>query len=178
MIKIPYRSYTAMKKLILMRHADSQPEQFSLTDRERPLSGEGLEELEMVRKKLQGELQGLKLVLCSNVKRTRQTLEGIKAILPSSCEFAFDDALYHAPAANLINRLQSLEESSDFVMIIAHNPGVSDFFNLVVNSTQRQTSMPQVLPTSGVAIFGGNFKKWKEAAPALFTLQSYLMPGR
>ena len=78
-----------------------------------PYLAKDLEELELVRKKLQGELQGLKLVLCSNVKRTRQTLEGIKAILPSSCEYAFDDGLYHAPVANLINRLQALEETQD-----------------------------------------------------------------
>jgi len=168
-----------MKKLILMRHAESQPEQLALTDRERSLSGEGLEELELVRKKLQGELQGLKLVLCSNVKRTRQTLEGIKAILPSACDFVFDDGLYHAPVANLINRLQALEDNTqDFVMVIAHNPGVSDFLNLVINATQKQPGVSKMLPTSGVAIFEGHFKKWKEATPALFTLQSTLMPGR
>jgi phosphohistidine phosphatase len=166
-----------MKKLILMRHAEAQPDQFGLNDRERCLSGEGMEELEGVRKKLQGELQGLKLVLCSNVKRTRQTLEGIKAILPSSCEYAFDDGLYHAPVPNLINRLQDLEESQDIVLIIAHNPGVSDFLNLVVSATQKESGMPQVLPTSGVAIFEGNFKKWKEATPALFTLKSTLFPA-
>lgn len=167
-----------MKKLIIMRHAESQPEQFGLTDRDRSLSGEGLEELEMVRKKLQGELKGLNLVLCSNVKRARQTLEGLKAILPSACEFAFDDGLYHAPVGNLITRLQQLEDSQDFVMVIAHNPGVSDFLNLVINSVQKPSGMPKILPTSGVAIFEGNFKKWREATPALFTLQSTLMSGR
>jgi phosphohistidine phosphatase len=167
-----------MKKLILMRHAESQPEQFGLTDRERSLSGEGMEELELVRKKIQGELKGLNLVLCSNVKRARQTLECLKAILPSACEFAFDDGLYHAPVAHLINRLKQLEDTQDTVMVIAHNPGVSDFLNLVINSTQKPSGMPKVLPTSGVAIFEGNFKKWREATPALFTLQSTLMPGR
>ena len=165
-----------MKKLILMRHAESQPEQVGVTDRERPLSGPGMEELELVRKKLQKEMQGLKLVLCSNVKRTRQTLEGIKAILPSSCEYGFDDGLYHAPAANLINRIQDLDESQDFVLIIGHNPGMSDFFNMVMNSAGVQSGFPKMVPTAGVAIFEGNFKKWKEANPALFTLQSFLIP--
>jgi phosphohistidine phosphatase len=167
-----------MKKLILMRHAESQPEQFGFTDRERPLSGNGLEEIELIRKQLQGELRGLKLVLCSNVKRTRQTLEGIKAIMPSTCEFAFDDGLYHAPVANLINRLHDLEDNQDIVMLIGHNPAISDFFNLVINAIQKQPGMPRVLPTSAVVIFEGNFQKWRDATPALFTLQSTLMPGR
>jgi phosphohistidine phosphatase len=167
-----------MKKLILMRHAESQPEQFGLTDRERMLSGAGMEELELIRKQLQGELQGLKLVMCSNVKRTRQTLEGIKAILPSACEFAFDDGLYHAPVASLINRLQELEDDQEFVMVIGHNPAVSDFLNLVINAMQKQSGMPKVLTTSGIAIFEGNFNKWREATPALFRLQTTLMPGR
>jgi phosphohistidine phosphatase len=167
-----------MKKLILMRHAESQPEQFGLTDRERSLSGDGMEELELIRKKLQGELQGLGLVLCSNVKRTRQTLEGIKAIIPSSCEFSFVDGLYHSPVTGIVNSLQQVEDSYKFVMVIGHNPGVSEFLNMVLNATQKQTGMPKLLPTSGVAIFEGNFEKWKDATPALFTLQSTLMPGR
>lgn len=166
-----------MKKLILMRHAESQPEGFGVSDRERCLSGDGLEELERVRKKLQGQLQGLNLVLCSNVKRTRQTLEGIKALLPSSCEYAFEDGLYHAPVANLINRLQAIEDSQDFVLVVAHNPSLSDFFNLVLNATQKQSAMPKYIPAAGIVILEGNFEKWKMATPALFTVQSTLFPG-
>jgi phosphohistidine phosphatase len=165
-----------MKKLILMRHAEAQPEQFGLNDRDRSLSGGGMEELELIRRKLQGKLQGLQLVLCSNVKRTRQTLEGIKPILPSVCESVFDDGLYHAPAVSLINRLHDLEDSQDFVMIIAHNPGVSDFLNLSITSTKQQLGLPKMLPTSGVAIFEGNFKKWQDASPARFALQAFLVP--
>ena len=159
-----------------MRHAEAQPEQFGLNDRDRCLSGNGMEELELIRRKLQGKLQGLQLVLCSNVKRTRQTLEGIKQILPSVCESAFDDGLYHAPTASLISRLQGLEGTQDFVMVVAHNPGVSDFLNLVVTSTKQQPGMPKMLPTCGVAIFEGNFKKWQDSSPARFTLQEFLVP--
>lgn len=167
-----------MKKLILMRHAESQPEQSGVYDRERSLSCEGMQELELIRRKLQGKLQGLNLVLCSNVKRTRQTLEGIKAILPSVCEPAFDDGLYHAPAASLLSHLQRLENALDFVMVIAHNPGVSDFLNLVIASAQKHPDAPKIFPTAGVAIFEGNFKKWSDAAPARFRLQTFLMPDR
>jgi len=165
-----------MKKLILMRHADAQPEQMSMNDRERCLSGKGMQELELIRRKLQGKLQGLKVILCSNVKRTRQTLEGIKPILPSTCEAAFDDRLYHAPVASLIDCLHCLEDTQDFVMLIAHNPGVSDFLNSVSSSMQQSTRFPTVIPTSGVGIFEGNFKKWREASPARFRLEVLLMP--
>lgn len=160
-----------------MRHAQAQPEQFGLSDRERPLSTEGMQELEFIRRKLQGKLQGLNAVLCSNVKRTRQTLEGIKQILPSLCESIFDDGLYHAPAANIISRLQDLDETQEFVMIIAHNPGVSDFLRLVTTSTaQPSERVPKIFPTSGVAIFEGNFKKWQEASPPRFQLRDFLIP--
>lgn len=167
-----------MKKLIIMRHAESHPDHSGLNDRERPLSGDGLEELELVRKSLQKETQGLSLVLCSGVKRTRQTLEGIKAVLPSSCDYMFEDGLYHASAPSLVTRFKDVEDIYDFVMVIAHNPGVSDFLNLVIHSTQPPSRLPKMFPPAGVAIFEGNFKKWKDANPALFTLQSFLMPGR
>ena len=159
-----------------MRHAEAQPERFGLNDRDRCLSGGGMEELDLIRRKLQGKLQGLQLVLCSNVKRTRQTLEGIKPILPTVCEAAFDDDLYHASAASLINRLRGLEDTQDFVMVIAHNPGVSDFLNLVITSTKHQPGAPKMLPTSGVAILEGNFEGWQDASPARFTLQDFFVP--
>lgn len=165
-----------MKRLIVMRHAEAQPEQLQMNDRERSLSSRGMQELEVIRRKLQGHTQGLKLVLCSNVKRTRQTLEGIKGILPSACETTFEDDLYHVLALGLVNRIRDLEDGQDYVMVIAHNPGVSDFLNLVVASNHPSSEIPKSFPTSGVAIFEGNFEKWNDAAPARFRVQSFLNP--
>jgi hypothetical protein len=44
----------------------------------------GMHELDAIRNKIKGQFEGLSLVLCSNVKRTRQTLEGIRPFLPAS----------------------------------------------------------------------------------------------
>jgi phosphohistidine phosphatase len=165
-----------MKKLLIMRHAASQPEQVSVNDRDRPLSSLGMQELELMRRKLQGKLGGLGLVLCSNVKRTRQTLDGIKPILPSLCETTFEDGLYQASVEALKNRLRDLEGDQDYVMVIAHNPGISDFLRAIMLYAQPRPNIPQTFPTSGVAIFEGNFKKWQDVSPSRLRLQTFLMP--
>lgn len=161
-----------MKKIILMRHAEAQSDQSGLNDRDRPLSGAGMQELEFMRQKLQGNLEGLHLVLCSNVKRARQTLEGIKPILPSHCDIVFEDDLYHTSALGLVSRFQDLEDHQDFVMMIVHNPAASDFLNLVIASTQGQSRLPKMLSTAGVAIFEGNFENWQDVSSANFRLQA------
>jgi phosphohistidine phosphatase len=165
-----------MKQIILMRHATAQPEQYGLVDRDRILISEGMQELELVRKKLQGKLEGLNLVLCSNVKRTRQTYEGIKTILPSSCESGFEDALYNASANYLLERLRDLDSKKDFVLIIAHNPGVSDFLGMVMASTNKPEGVPRIFPPAGVAILEGNFTKWGQLTPARLTIKQFLKP--
>jgi phosphohistidine phosphatase len=167
-----------MKRLILMRHAAAQPEQLYPNDRERFLSSEGMHELELIRRKLQGKVEGLDLVLCSNVRRTRQTLEGIKPILPSGCESSFEDGLYHASVAYLMNCIRAQNNKQDYIMIIAHNPGVHHFLEMVLSSAQENSAISKGFPTSGTAIFEGNFKKWQDAAPALLTLQAFIVPQK
>jgi phosphohistidine phosphatase len=163
-----------MKHLILMRHAEAQPEQLSRTDRDRFLTQTGMQDLENIRKKLQGRVEGLELLLCSNAKRTRQTLDGIKPVLPSVTQVAFEDKLYNATCQGLMERVRALPDDVEFVMIIAHNPGIGEFTSLVQPGAEKQP--PRGFPTSSVALLDGDFACWAEASPTRFKLQSFLVP--
>ena len=163
-----------MKHVILMRHAEAQPEQLSRSDRDRFLTQSGMQELENIRKKLQGRVEGLQLLLCSNVKRTRQTLDGIKPVLPSVTQVTFEDKLYNASCQTLMERLRSIPNDVDFVMIIAHNPGIGELASLAQPGVEK--SLPRGFPTSGVALLDGDFASWAEASPTRFKLQSFLVP--
>ena len=173
-----------MKRLMLMRHGTAQIStdvkdhsgQFTANDRERLLSVEGRYELEMMHSKLQGEMAGLNQVFCSNAKRTRQTYETIKSLLPSSHTVSFEDSLYNADAKDLAHHLEGVRDDPYYVMVIGHNPAIRDFVNSVILSTGGAFSVSSDFPASGVAIFEGNFDHWHEAAPARFALKALLYP--
>jgi phosphohistidine phosphatase len=152
-----------MKKrnVILMRHAQAQLERFGHNDRERAITMAGMHELEGIRHKLQTHLIGVSLILCSNAKRTRQTLEGIKPLIPTTTQIIYKDELYQASNHILWSRLQEVNDVHERIMIVAHNPGLSHF----VQKLQHSTAVPfREFSTCGVAICEGNFDRWCEVS--------------
>lgn len=149
-----------MKKLVLMRHAEAQPTHLAPIDRDRPLALMGLQQLERIRNPLQKAAEGVSLVLCSNARRSRQTLEAIRSILPSRCDTEFTDILYQATPERIMNHLAGVADAHTGVLIVAHNPGLSNFLNNVIecHSSQKNAS----LGTADVVTFQGNFNTWIE----------------
>jgi len=159
-----------MKRLILMRHAQAQLERFDFNDRERAITMAGMHELDAIRVKIQGHLEGINLILCSNAKRTRQTLDGLKPLVPSTAHIVYKDELYHTNSKILWNCLSEVEEVNQGVMIVAHNPGLTQFIQ------ELEPTIPfKEFPTSGVAIYEGEFPSWQEASPRYLRLRKLLV---
>lgn len=158
-----------MKRLILMRHAQAQLERFGFNDRERSITIAGMHELDAIRLKLRGHLENVSLILCSNAKRTRQTLETIKPLVPTTADIVYKDQLYHTSSRMLWNHLWELGETHQCVMIMAHNPGLTQFIQ------ELELTVPfKEFPTSGVAICQGDCTSWQQALPKTLKLQTFL----
>ena len=134
-----------MKNLYIMRHAAAS---HGTTDFDRHLNLEGRKQLEDLSIKALGLFDGVSDVLCSTAIRTRQTCAGLEDILSPSVRYHFLDSLYHAPASILLEELALLPATTRDVLIIAHNPGVSEFLGL----TDLPISMN--LGTAQIASFG------------------------
>lgn len=162
-----------MKRLILMRHADAQLEALYKTDRERPLSPQGLKELDCVHKNLKEYVSAVSLVLCSNAKRARQTFDGIQAIFPPHVECIFEDRLYHASPDILAECLHEVDEKHQTVLLIGHNPGVSEWLKLCLRAT-HQIDISSYVSTATAIIFEGPLERWSKLKPSLLRLQVIL----
>lgn len=163
------------RKVILLRHAEAQPKMGTPSDKERILSGRGWKQLEVMSSKLQGMLSGIELVLCSNARRTRQTLEGVKDILPANVEMFFEDSLYHCDAVQMVERLRDLDSKVNGVMIVGHNPGMEQFL-LSVYAQSRIGPEPKSFPTAAAAVFEGNLKDWRSVGFSDLSLIELLKP--
>jgi phosphohistidine phosphatase len=152
-----------------MRHAQAQKEQYGQNDRERPISMAGMHELESFRSQIRNHFESLSSVLCSNAKRTRQTFEGVRPLLPSSCQVIFEDSLYQASEEVLWARLRSLPPHYEQIMVIGHNPCLTN----VVRSVQK-ISTP--FPTCGVYICATPLTLWDLVGPQNFRVEEYIFP--
>jgi phosphohistidine phosphatase len=114
-----------MPRLHLLRHAKSSWKE-DIADRERPLNKRGREAATLVGRHLAGAIGAIDLVLCSNARRTRQTLELLLAEWPARPRCLVEEGLYLADCAKLLDRLKRLDDSLANVLLIGHNPGLED----------------------------------------------------
>lgn len=159
------------KTLILMRHAEAQPQVISHSDRERILTLKGWQELEAIKRSLQRKLISIDTVLCSNATRTRQTFESIRTLLPITAEIIYDDRLYQASALQIIKQISCVKDERKGIIVIGHNPGLSDFLNLI---TKREISA-SYFSSSAVAFFKTD-TLWSQLRAQDLTLYDFLTP--
>lgn len=160
------------RRLIFMRHAEAQMPQYGKIDKDRPITMEGMHQLEVLRLKLHGKLSGVDFVLCSNARRTRQTLDGIKPLLPANIEIIFDDNLYQGEQKAIWESIGGIHAKYKGIMIIAHNPGLSQAVQWVADANGRSIRQ---LPTSGVAICSTK-SSWSDLSAPKVLLDEFITP--
>jgi phosphohistidine phosphatase len=106
--------------LLLLRHAQAVDFASGLTDHQRPLTEEGIEQATAVGNALRARGVSIDLVLCSSATRTRQTWSALG--LDARCELT--DEVYNAGSDALLELVRLLDERIGTAMIIGHGPGL------------------------------------------------------
>ena len=161
-----------IRRLIFMRHAEAQMPQYGKTDKDRAITMEGMHQLDVLRLKLQGKLAGVDYVVCSNARRTRQTLEGIKPLLPANIEIVFDDGLYKGEQKTIWDMIGAVDSKYKGIIVIAHNPGLSQAVQWIADVNGRSVRQ---LPTSGVAICSTK-STWNDLSAPKLSLDEFITP--
>ena len=142
-----------MKKLIIIRHCKSSWSDLSLNDFDRPLNNRGVQDGNLMSKELSKKIDNVDLLISSSSKRTRLTadffIESIKIN-----KISFIDDLYHSSSENIISKLKKISNTHESIMVIGHNPGLTDLVNKLTSINLYN------LPTCGVAIVNLNIKNW------------------
>jgi phosphohistidine phosphatase len=106
------------RKIYLLRHAQAE-NSFAIGDKERMLTDFGKEQGFNVGLFLKNHV--IETVLCSEAKRTQQTLEQLQKAGASFNKIDILEKFYNAPAEILF---EAIEETENNVLAIAHNPGI------------------------------------------------------
>ena len=136
--------------LLLLRHAKSSWREPALADFDRPLSGRGVRDGTGFGRRLVQELPRPDLVLCSTARRTRDTLAFLVPDLVDPRDVHFEDGLYQASASTMLHRIQDVPGNRSTLMVIGHNPGLTDLVNLLLGGRPHAI---ENLPTFGCARF-------------------------
>jgi phosphohistidine phosphatase len=169
-----------MLTLSLMRHAKSDWGDLDLEDYDRALAPRGIKAAPMMAKAI--AKRGLKpdLILCSGAVRTRATLAlMLPEFEPPLPSILFDDRLYLAPPATLLDVLKGAAKASDHhVMILAHNPGLHALA-LELSGAGDKKAIAEIaskFPTAAHAVLRFKTTSWRDVRAGTGELVHFVTP--
>jgi len=134
-----------MKTLTLLRHAKSSWSNTGLADRDRPLNKRGEKDAPEMGRRI--DVAGVRpsLIVSSPAVRAWSTAKIVADILNYPTEFLQrEKQLYLASLDDLLDVVVQQDEGFNNLMIVAHNPGLTDFANFLCPGLTNN------LPTAGV----------------------------
>ncbi|MDA3947262.1 MAG: histidine phosphatase family protein [Helicobacteraceae bacterium] len=144
-----------MKTLLILRHAKSSWKEDHLSDHERPLNKRGRNDAPKMGRLLSEKQLTPQLILSSDAKRARETVERVTEACGYKGEIIFSKALYAAGQEAYIRLLKELDDKYSHVMVVGHNPGLEEL-------VERLTGEDHRLPTAALVKVKLPIVSWHE----------------
>ena len=147
-----------MKTLLLVRHAKSSWDDFSLSDFERPLNERGKNDAPKMGKRLRKKKVKIDAFVSSPAKRAKKTAQYfIKEFDRKEDEIIFISSLYDASVSDFNAAIKTIDDKYDNIAIFSHNPGITQFANELVSGADIDN-----MPTCSVFAVKADTDKWKD----------------
>jgi phosphohistidine phosphatase len=164
-----------MRRLHLLRHAKSSWDDPTLSDRDRPLAPRGQRAVVRIANWARKHDVRPQLVLSSDARRARETLEGALPGLGAP-DVQIEEGLYAASAEALLERLRSLPDDVDEAMLVGHNPGLAGVLLLLAEPGELRERAQAKVPTGALATLEAELVTWSELEPGCARLVAYVIP--
>ena len=171
---------TSERTLTLVRHAKAEHVP-GKTDHDRELAPRGRKDARAIGAWLSDPSHAVVhgLALCSTSERTRQTLEGICAGGAFAKDTRYDERIFDAGAAGLLEILREVPDSVSAVLMIGHAPGIPVLATSLAHNDSGSSDVMERLslgfPTSGLAVLGFD-GPWAALAPETAYLRDFVVP--
>ena len=178
---------SADRKLVLLRHAKSAwPD---LPDHERPLAGRGRRDAPVMGRWLRAAGHVPDQVLCSTARRARETWELAQPGLGAAPPVSFEDRVYGASAAQLLDLARHAPPAAKTLLIVGHDPGIPGLALLLAGAGasagggRESDAVPQDVadrmrakfPTAAIAVLELALP-WDQLRPGTARLTGFVTP--
>lgn len=152
-----------MKTVYIVRHAKSSWDFPHLSDHERPLLEKGKKRTRLINDFLIKNKISADLIVSSHAVRAHETAKIIaRAIDYPQDAIRIDRMIYHSNADRLIDQFYDLSNDFESVMLVGHNPTLTNFANHYLEEKIEW------LPTSGVVCIEFDTDKWEDISMAKY----------
>lgn len=159
------------RNLILIRHTKSSWGDSSLTDFDRPLKKDRIDDAKNMAAKLKELKLHPDLIICSPAIRTKQTAEYFCEKLKYDFgKIVFDIRLYESSAKEYLQVVRETESKIETLVVIGHNPSITHFAN------QFSKNKIDEIPTTGVVWLQFENDDWEIDHTTPCQLKHFLTP--
>ena len=159
-----------MKTLLLARHAKSGWDDTGQNDFERNLNPRGQRDAPLMASYLQQCGYMINQIISSDAVRALQTAEQYKKYLTPEHDLITYHDLYLAPLNSIIHLVKNISQSEAVVMLVGHNPGMSEALNYWTGEIIED------MPTCSVGIIQFDINSWADTQASQGSLLGFEYP--
>ncbi len=160
-----------MKRLTIIRHGKSSWTSPTEDDFARPLNSRGVRDCERMPGLISASIPCPEILLSSDANRAKMTTEVIAKNYQIALEdIQYNHGLYLASLETILECLDIQNNSIDHIMLVGHNPGLTDLYEFLCPDTADD------LPTFAVVDLNINVDDWGKIDPQNATLEHFLKP--
>ncbi|HYZ00211.1 MAG TPA: histidine phosphatase family protein [Candidatus Binatia bacterium] len=166
-----------MRHVYLLRHAKSSWDDPGLPDHERGLAPRGVRDAKRMAGHLRDGNVAPELVICSSARRTVDTLEPLRPVLPRAT-ILIEDSVYAAPESQLLERLRRIPDEVGSALLIGHNPGLQDLAAALSGRGDRglRQRLESRFPTAALATLAIGDGGWSSLEVGAAELVGFVTP--
>jgi phosphohistidine phosphatase len=146
-----------MKTLLLFRHAKASRDDSGVPDHDRPLKPSGKKNAKQIGRLLRKANLVPTLIVSSTALRARKTASKAAKQMEYPRAIELSDRLYLSTSQDHLQVVQSLPDEEDRVMLVGHNPGISQFLSELTDTATE-------LSTADLAQVELPIKHWADVA--------------
>ena len=161
-----------MKTLLLARHAKSSWDQSGINDFDRVLNHRGMSDAPVMAMYLKKCGYLIHQIISSDAARALATAEEYAKHLVSSEDLITHHDLYLASDRQIIQLVEALPQAYNTVMLVGHNPGMTDALNYFSQEAVED------MPTCSVGIIQFDITDWSQVKQNSGSLLGFEYPKK
>jgi len=167
-----------MLNLSLIRHANTDLDNFMNDDMNRPISLKGKKKTKKVCEFLKKKKISFDEVFCSPSKRTKETLDIIVKYLPNKPSVNYLENLYHKSTVDIFDTVM-LEAQKKKVLIVSHQPLLSNSINSFLSGSKNKYYLSAITSYNTSALLNMSFKctEWHQILKSNAVLNFFVKPS-
>ncbi|MBS0470874.1 MAG: histidine phosphatase family protein [Proteobacteria bacterium] len=171
-----------MKRLLLLRHAKTEPGGADLEDHNRALLPRGREDAPKLGRYIRDNGFVPDFILSSTARRTVETVDLVADALGGNSPVDFLERLYLAEPEAILDVVRDVADTFGTLLVVGHNPGLERLASGLAREPVKRRErdrfdlIEEKFPTAALAVLDFDVDHWRDILPGEGKLKDFVRP--